>query len=244
MPVAHRTRLESLDCIVVDGGPSPSIAVVICHGYGASYDDLAPLSGEWIGLLGEQAELFRFVFPDAPNSLAELGMPQGRAWWPINMARLSEAVQANSFEDLHEQQPPGIVEAREALCATIQRVKADLGGDTTPLALGGFSQGAMLAMDTSLRGEIASPQLLIQFSGTMICRPQWQAAMDRLANTSVFQSHGTIDPILPFTSAERLCEMLREANIEVDFHSFQGPHTIDVESVTRTAEMIRALSSS
>ena len=118
MPVANRTRIESLDCIVVDGGPDPKIAVVICHGYGASYDDLAPLSGEWISMLGDQAEAFRFVFPDAPNSLAELGMPQGRAWWPINMARLAEAVQADSFEELHDHQPPGISAARAArLCS-------------------------------------------------------------------------------------------------------------------------------
>ena len=87
MPTAHRTRIEALDCIVVDGGPSPKIAVVICHGYGASYDDLAPLSPEWIGMLGDQSGEFRFVFPDAPHSLADVGMPQGRAWWPIDMMR-------------------------------------------------------------------------------------------------------------------------------------------------------------
>ena len=80
MPEALRTRIGSLDCIVVDGGTDPSIGVVICHGYGASYDDLAGLSNEWISLLGDQGGKFRFVFPDAPNSLAELGMPQGRAW--------------------------------------------------------------------------------------------------------------------------------------------------------------------
>ncbi len=108
MPVAQRTRLESLDCIVVDGGPSPQIAVVICHGYGANYEDLAPLSGEWIGLLGDQASQFRFVFPDAPHSLAELGMPEARAWWPIDMVRFAEAIQTSQFDELHEHQPPGI----------------------------------------------------------------------------------------------------------------------------------------
>lgn len=243
MPVANRTRIESLDCIVVDGGPDPKIAVVICHGYGASYDDLAPLSGEWISMLGDQAEAFRFIFPDAPNSLAELGMPQGRAWWPINMAQLAEAVQADSFEELHDHQPPGISEARAALCETIQTVQSELGGVETPLVLGGFSQGAMLAMDASLRGAIASPQVLFQFSGTVICRPQWQSALSRLSDTSVFQSHGKIDPILPYSSAVALHEMLQDAEIETDFHSFMGPHTIDVESVTRTAEMLRAVAS-
>ena len=133
MPVAQRTRLESLDCIVVDGGPSPKTAVVICHGYGASYEDLAPLSGEWIGLLGDKASEFRFVFPDAHRTTwPNLGMPDARAWWPINMARLAEAVQASRFDELHEHEPPGIDSAREVLCQTIQRVMDDLQGDATP----------------------------------------------------------------------------------------------------------------
>ncbi len=244
MPTAHRTRLESLDCIVVDGGPSPKIAVVICHGYGASFEDLAPLSGEWISLLGDRAADFRFVFPDAPNTLADLGMPEGRAWWPLNMEMLAAAIQASEYDDLHDHQPPGIDDMRGMLCETIGRVKTDLGGDSTPLVLGGFSQGAMLCMDAALRGDIAPPQLLFQFSGTVICRPLWQKAIGRLVDTPVFQSHGTIDPVLPFASAEVLCQMLKEAGIDVDFHPFVGPHTIDVESVTRTSLALDALASS
>jgi phospholipase/carboxylesterase len=243
MPTAHRTRIDSLDCIVVDGGPSPDIAVVICHGYGASYDDLAPLSAEWIGLLGDHAGRFRFVFPDAHHSLDELGMPFGRAWWPINMARLAEAVQASSFAELHNHQPPGIDEARQRLSGTIQAVKRDLRGAETPLVLGGFSQGAMLTMDTALRSELEVPHLLLQFSGTLICESQWRSSLDRLADAFVFQSHGRIDPILPYTSAVALCEMLRGAGVAVDFHSFLGPHTIDGESVVRSAQAMAQLAS-
>jgi phospholipase/carboxylesterase len=244
MLTAQRTRLESLDCIVVDGGPSPRIAVVICHGYGATYEDLAPLAGEWAHLLGERAGEFRFVFPDAPHTLADVGMPEGRAWWPINMAQLSAAVAASSFDELHDREPPGIVEARETLCGTIERVKNDLSGDATPLVLGGFSQGAMLTMDTSLRGNVDPPQLLIQFSGTVVCRTEWKAALARLEQTPVFQSHGKIDPILPYSSAVALNEMLTDAQLEVNFYSFVGPHTIDAECVARTAQALDAVARS
>lgn len=244
MLTAQRTRLESLDCIVVDGGPSPSIGVVICHGYGASYEDLAPLSGEWAHLLGDLAGEFRFIFPDAPHSLAEVGMPEGRAWWPINMAQLAAAVAASRFDELHDKEPPGIVEARELLCATIERVKQDLGGANTPLVLGGFSQGAMLTMDTSLRGTVDPPQLLIQFSGTVVCRDQWQAQLSRLQNTPIFQSHGKIDPILPYSSAVALSELLQGGQLDVDFYSFVGPHTIDAECVARTAQALDAVARS
>lgn len=235
MPTAHRTRIGPLDCIVVDGGESPTIPVVICHGYGASYEDLAPLSGEWIALLGEKAKAFKFVFPDAPHSLEALGMPDARAWWPINMAQLAEAVQASQFDELHEQVPPGIDHSREKLCETIDSLCESIQGESTPLVMGGFSQGAMLTMDTALRGTVQSPALLLQFSGTIVCKSQWQAKLNRLHETTVFQSHGEIDPILPYSSAVSLHEMLRDANVPIDFHSFMGPHTIDVDSVQRTA---------
>ena len=207
MPTAHRTRIDSLDCIVVDGGPDPSIPVVICHGYGASYEDLAPLSSEWIGLLEDLAGTFRFVFPDAPNSLAELGMPDGKAWWPINMSRLAELVQASRFDELHTHEPPGIDDARQRLCGVVQEVRTQLGEDA-PLVMGGFSQGAMLSMDASLRGDIIPPELLFQFSGTVICQNEWTSALDRLSDAFVVQSHGRIDPIRPFPSAVRLSELL------------------------------------
>ncbi len=240
-PTAHRTRIESLDCIVVDGGPAPRIAVVICHGYGANYEDLAPLAGEWMRVLGDRADQFRFVFPDAPHSLAEIGMPDGRAWWPINMMQMAALIQTSQFDQLHDHEPFGIDKVREMLCKTVNTVTKDLDGDSTPLVLGGFSQGAMLALDCALRGPIDPPNVLIQFSGTVVCRPQWEAAIGRLANTYVFQSHGTVDPILPYASAIALHEIFVAGGIANEFHSFVGPHTIDGESVVKTASAMAKL---
>lgn len=96
-------------------------------------------------------------------------------------------------------------------------------------------------MDTALRSSLDPPSLLIQFSGTVICESQWTSAMARLRATRVYQSHGTMDPILPFTSAERLRELLTEAGVEIQFHSFPGPHTIDGESIATTAMALQQL---
>lgn len=252
MAAARHVRYGSLDCIVFDAQHDgkqdtegsvdrPRIAVVLCHGYGAPGHDLAGLAPEWIRILGDAADSVRFVFPAAPHTLADLGMPDGRAWWPINMAQLAESVLSSSFKDLHDQQPPGINEAREALCDTIRAVKADLIGDDTSLVLGGFSQGAMLTMDTTLRGDVGSPDILIQFSGTLVCKSQWKAALSRLAKTFVYQSHGTADPILPFSSAQSLNELLRGGDVRTEFHSFDGPHTIDGDSIAMTAMAIKGL---
>lgn len=236
---ARQAQLGPLDCTIVDDGNQPTALVLICHGYGAPGTDLVPLAGEWISLLGDQASDFRFVFPSAPNSLAEIGMPGGRAWWPINMAQLMDAVEAKKFEELHAHEPPGIDTARDALCETIAAAIADFGTPDPTFVLGGFSQGAMLTMDTALRGKVATPDLLIQFSGTLVCESQWQQQISRLGDSVVYQSHGSIDPVLPYASAQSLHELIRTGQPDAKFHSFHGPHTIDSASLVATAELIR-----
>ncbi len=243
-------RYGALDCYVIDpstDGTVPSALVVLCHGYGAPGSDLVGVVFEWIELLGESASKLRFVCPVAPHSLAELGMPSGRAWWPINMARLMDMVEARRFEDLHRETPPGLDEARVSLSQLIDLSRQELAGqnecdaEEIPFAIGGFSQGAMLTMDTALRGASGAPALLMQFSGTVICESDWVAGMSRLENTRVYQSHGTIDPLLPFSSAQRLRDLVTAAGISIDFHEFVGPHTIDREAIAATAVALQEL---
>ena len=76
----------------------------------------------------------------------------------------------------------------------------------------------------------------------MICKEIWMDLVSkRLSKTKVFQSHGTLDPILPFTSAEVVRDMLIGSGVSVDFHSFAGPHTIDVESIAKSGQLIKAV---
>lgn len=242
MPKPRRERLADLDCIVVDGSEHPDIPVIVCHGYGAPGHDLAGLSLEWLDLLQGDASRFRFVFPAAPISLADQGMPDGRAWWPLNMARLLEMAGASRFDELHDEEPPGLSEAREVLLATIaSAIDTMPNGTDHGWAVGGFSQGAMLTMDATLRSELPPPTLLMQFSGTMICQPTWRERVARLRDTYVLQSHGTIDPILPYDSALRLRDMLSDAATPMHFHSFDGPHTIDPETVGLAAQSLRRI---
>ncbi len=254
MPQARKVRFGSLDTYVLDVDPQsspqtrpPSVLVFLCHGYGAPGDDMVGIVSEWARLLDEDAAKIRFVCPQAPESLADLGMPTGRAWWPLNMARLMEAVQVKRFDELHHESPPGLNQARAMLSGAIEEALDAIAkenrcaADDIPFAMGGFSQGAMLTMDTALRGEIRPPDYLIQFSGTVICQPRWTAAMSRLKNTRVYQSHGTVDPILPFASAERLRDLLAASKIDATFHSFVGQHTIDMDSVLATARGLHEL---
>jgi phospholipase/carboxylesterase len=99
----------------------------------------------------------------------------------------------------------------------------------------------MLTMDYTLRSDGPPPARLLQFSGTLICRDRWRTSAKRLSGTPVFQSHGTLDPVLPFAGATALKDLLTEQGVSVAFHSFLGPHTIDPDAVVRSGEILRRL---
>ncbi len=230
-----------LDCVVIDGGPAPSIPVVICHGYGAPAEDLVPFAPHWIELLGEAAASFRFIFPAAPHSLAALGMPEGRAWWPINMQQLMEQVGTGDLRELHQHEPPAMADARDLLVEAIGAILRELGSSPSQLVLGGFSQGAMLTMDTALRGLTEPPAMLLQMSGMLVCQTAWEQQAAKLRSTRVLQSHGRQDFILPFTSGEALRDMLVAAGVAVEFLAFDGPHTVNLEMLGQVALAFKEL---
>lgn len=220
-----------LKCRIIDSlaaGQSPTKLVVLCHGFGASGSDLADFGPYMIENSVQIAKSCRFVFPEAPMDLAHLGMPGGRAWWPINMATLAEMHQTKSYEVLTQVEPDGMAEASEQLARAVRQLQAASGLDDASTVLGGFSQGAMVSTDTVLRRGI-NPAHLILFSGTLLCRDTWQQAAAVHQGCKVFQSHGRQDPVLPFEPAEWLRDMLTENGFDVDFHPFNGQHTIPME---------------
>jgi phospholipase/carboxylesterase len=208
-----------------------AMTIVLMHGFGAPGDDLVTLA-DAIGAPPGTS----FVFPEAPLDLGALSpMPfdgDMRAWWRIDMERLQRAIARGEMRDLPNEIPEGLEEARAALNAMLDAL-----APKGKLILGGFSQGAMLALDVALRGdrEIAG---LVLLSGTLIAEREWKPLMKSLglrsrraqdqkrAGLRVFQSHGTEDPILPYALAERLCDELRAAGLDVQFEKFVGEHGI------------------
>jgi len=239
---ARTEKVGQLDCRVIAHGDQAKIAVILCHGYGAPGEDLVSLAEVFIDFLGDWAADFRFIFPAAPLQPPEIAVFGGRAWWEINMAALFAASQASTFSQLHDKSPPGIDQATEMLVSTITQTLADLGGSGR-YVLGGFSQGAMLTMNTTLVSRLPPPELLVQFSGTLVCGPQWKSHLDagRLRQTGVIQSHGRQDPILPFSSAQTLFELIKDACQSAKFLPFNGPHTIPMEALSEVAVRLKAM---
>lgn len=212
------------------GGNGP--VVVLLHGYGAPGTDLVPL---WRELAVPHA--VRFVFPEAP---LELGFG-GRAWWPIDMARLQDRFSQSGVERLIAEVPPGIDEARSALLELLSVLERDFGALPERTVLGGFSQGAMLATDTVLRTSRAFGGLAL-LSGTLISHDEWLPLMAARRGLPVLQSHGRADPVLPFALAERLRAELVAAGLRVEFIPFNGGHGIPGGVLDGLTRLIAGLS--
>lgn len=239
---AKTEQVGQLKCRVIQYGDQAKVAVILCHGYGAPGEDLVSLAEVFIDFLGDRAGDFRFVFPAAPLQPPEIAVYGGRAWWEINMAALLAASQASAFNQIHDKTPPGIETATEMLVSTITQTMAEL-GDSGRYVLGGFSQGAMLTMNTTLLADVPPPELLIQFSGTLVCQTDWQSQLDagRLRETDVVQSHGRQDAILPFSSAQTLFRLIENACRDAKFIPFNGPHTIPMEALSEVAVRLKAM---
>jgi len=209
------------------GGTGP--VVILMHGFGAPGTDLVPL---WREL--DVPHEVRFVFPEAP---LDLGFG-GRAWWPIDMARLQERFLKGAVERLITEVPAGIGEARTAVLAMLDALERELGLVPETTVLGGFSQGAMLATDVVLRSDRKFGALAV-LSGTLISHDEWLKLMPARHGLRVFQSHGRADPVLPFDLAERLRDELTAAGLQVQFAPFNAGHGIAGPALDGLAKVIR-----
>jgi phospholipase/carboxylesterase len=202
------------------GGDGP--VLVLLHGFGAPGTDLVPL----FRALRVEREV-RFVFPMAPLVL-DPGAPAEfapRAWWMIDMLRLQSARNGPDAIELAKETPEGLAEAREAVRSMLSALERELDAPPERVVLGGFSQGAMLACDVTLRAE-RPPAGLVVLSGVPISEPEWRALAPNRAGLRVLQSHGRSDAILPYAGGEWLRDLFQAAGLDVEFVAFPGGHGI------------------
>lgn len=233
-------KIGPLDCTVVgsfEEETKPKLVVLLCHGFGASGDDLVPIAEEVLGASESCRDKVTFIMPAAPLALDSFGGFEGRAWWLINMQKLAEMTGTNDFKELQSAVPPGIIEAREMLNETLIEIFSTTGCSWNQLIIGGFSQGAMLTADTVLNST-ENPLALIQWSGTLICEDQWKEKITAHKGLRVLQSHGAIDPVLPFSGAESLRDLFANHECDVNFLEFHGVHTIPMDGLKCLKELM------
>jgi phospholipase/carboxylesterase len=200
----HRAPLGGLDTIIVGEIPA-SMAVIVLHGRLMYATDLAPFAHS----LDLDAT---FAIPDAPIE-AE---PRGRCWWPSDA---EERARRGGPIDLFALDPPGRVEARAALGALCREFARDV-----PLALVGFSQGGMLAMDYVLHGGRCD--VLALLSSSRIAYDDWRPRLGALAGKPVLVAHGHEDIELPFAAGVALRDAAKAGGADTEWLAFEGGHVI------------------
>lgn len=217
----------SLQATILEPADTPvDRAVVLLHGFGAPGDDLVGLA-EYIEAPGAA-----WVFPQAP---IELGGPygDGRAWWELDPER--ELGRDRSDED-----PRELRDLRPAIVGVLEATALRFGLAPERIVLGGFSQGAMVACDVACASTIPLGGLVL-LSGTLLARTRWAPGMAARAGLRVLQSHGKLDPLLPFRSAVTLRDLLVAAGARVEWIEFDGGHEIPPPLLEAIGEVIEGV---
>ncbi len=245
MPLTTRT-LGPLSCQIYDQLPpdtKPQMIVVVSHGFGASGDDLVPLGPEILRANEALSEKVQFVFPAAPLSLLEMGIPGGRAWWMLDVAALNAAIASGQIRDQRNETPEGLVEAGQQFRAMLDALLQEAELPVSRCVLAGFSQGSMVSTEVALQLP-EPPAALTIWSGTLLCEQRWASLAEQSSKFPIQQSHGKQDPILPFEGAIWLKEMLEQQDFSVDFTEFMGPHTIPQPALDKFGNLLADLTSS
>jgi len=219
----------ALDFEVVGDGPGP--LVLLLHGYGTPGDDLVPLART----LQRDPRLhhLRFVLP-----VGRLELPHGgRAWWPLRPRAQREAAARGGTRNLAAQHPEELPASREALLALLRDLEVRYDVPSSRVAIGGFSQGAMLSIDVALHRDEA-PGAVFALSGSVIGESEWRPLLGRLRGVPVLVSHGRRDSVLPFRGGDHLREVLDGAEAEVRFVPFDGDHTIPPAVLAALADFL------
>jgi phospholipase/carboxylesterase len=224
------TRLELAGLTTRILGPSDaSTTCVLMHGFGAPGDDLVALADALDAPV-------RFVFPEAPLELGGL-YGDARAWWMLELDRIEDDLRRGVASDRRAEIHEGLATARDHVLRLLDELEARHPGR---VVLGGFSQGAMVALDVALHRS-TPPAGLILMSGTLIAEPIWQPRLASLAGVPVMLAHGRHDGLLPFGVAEILRDRLIAAGARVDWQPFLGGHEIPPGVLDAAGALLRAL---
>jgi phospholipase/carboxylesterase len=213
-----------LETLEIETGRAPRSSVIWLHGLGADGHDFEPIVGE----LTLPAQPIRFVFPHAPMQPVTIngGMVM-RAWYDI------------VSEDLSRREDAAGVRASQQLLETLVAREMARGSPAARIVLAGFSQGGAIALQTGLRyaERLAGIMALSTYLPIADSLPAEAHAANR--DVPIFYAHGTQDPIIPMSRAERSRELLTESGYSVEWHPYAMPHAVCAQEIHDIGDWLR-----
>ena len=186
----------------------PRQAIVLCHGYGGDGKDISVLAINWQRFLPDAI----FLCPNAPETCAD--NPQGYQWFDLTSAK-EEVILEKSLL------------AEEKLNTFLDQVFNNLQLEPSNLALVGFSQGCMIAIQVGLKKK-EKINCLIGYSGKVI--NQKHLSDNIKSKPKILLMHGANDTIVPPTHLLEAKEYLNKCGLKIKIKLLKNcDHKIPVE---------------
>ena len=200
-------------------GAKPKALVILLHGYGADGNDLIGLSPYLARVLPGAA----FVSPHAPE-VCEM-TPMGRQWFSLGAYDPERMRRDPAFRQrMHGAMLEGALKVAPVLDAFIDAELARAGLDESRLALMGFSQGTMMALQVGLRRRRPAA-CIVGFSGSLVGAERLKGEIT--VRPPILLVHGDVDDVVPFASLFEAVAGLGAAQLSVRWHVSRGAgHTI------------------
>jgi thioredoxin 1 len=210
--------MSSLVTNVVRGTAAERLLLLL-HGYGADERDLGGL----LPYLDPDGH-FATVLPRGPIEAA--GTP-GFSWFPLG----ADGFDAAAFTD-----------ALDQVDALVDEQCEELGFARDQAVLGGFSQGAGLALALGLRaGASTRPAGVLALSPFSPPREIVPFDWDAATSVPVLLQHGTEDPMIPVSRSRELAAELADHGVPVVFSEYPMGHQVAMESVEQAHGWLDAI---
>ena len=186
----------------------PKNAVILCHGYGGDGKDISLLASYWRTYLPDTL----FVCPDAPERCAVSST--GFQWFDL-MDQTKDQVLVKSLV------------AEIKLNLLIDEVMDNNNLKSEKVAIGGFSQGCMISLQTGIKRK-DKINSIIGYSGKIIDTNHLQNNIN--SRPDIILMHGDKDEIVPASYLLEAKEFFNKNNYKVETKIFKNcEHRIPTE---------------
>ncbi|RCK40200.1 alpha/beta hydrolase [Thalassospira xiamenensis] len=212
-------------------GTTKSI-VILLHGYGADGNDLIGLAPHFARALPDTA----FYSPNAPFP-CEMS-PFGRQWFSLaeydpEFLRRQPETMSGALRAMAE----GAAKNAAYIDRFIDTLLAEHDLPADKLALIGFSQGTMMALQTAPRRDPALAGV-VGFSGALLGDEAFASAIK--TRPPVLLVHGTADPVVPIEASRLARDTLTSNGFDTELHERPGlQHGIDEEGIMLATKFLQ-----
>ena len=196
----------------------PKNAVILCHGYGGDGKDISLLASYWRTYLPDTL----FVCPDAPEKCAV--SPKGFQWFDL-------------MDQTHDQILVKSLVAEIKLNTLIDEVKNNNNLTGEKIAIGGFSQGCMISLQTGIKRK-DKINSIIGYSGKIIDTMHLQNNIN--SRPDIILMHGDKDEIVPVSFLLEAKEFFNKNKYQIKTQIFNNcEHRIPAEGSSLGLEFLK-----